>query len=129
MSKRIDRTDDKARVLEWVRNGWSLSKCARELGLTRAALCHWQADDAQFKSDVREATLMGAEVDADRLQEITDKVEAGELTPEQARVMTSTIQWMLSKRLRNVYGDTVKVEQAGVVEVKVSYADAPSTEN
>jgi hypothetical protein len=83
-------------------------------------------DSPHFASQCALARQNGAEVHALRLKSITDKVETGELTPEQARVMSSNLIWFASKLNPGYWGDKIQTENKTSITVQVEYGSAPS---
>lgn len=119
-----------AEILTGLMSGLSLVQvCNAPKMPDRATVCRWMAADDEFATKCVRAREFQAELSDDKLIDIVQKVESGELTSDQARVMSSILQWRAAKLLPKRYGDSVKVESAGVVDVKVSYADAPTREN
>ena len=68
---------------------------------------------------------MGADHEFDRIEELEDQLEAGELDPHVGRVLIDSVKWRLSKKLPRVYGDRSHLEVSGGLKVETVKDQAP----
>jgi hypothetical protein len=61
-----------------------------------------------------------ADVRFDRMDELLDKIERGDVDPAQARVMMDAIRWMAGKENAKHYGDKVIAEHTGSVDINIA---------
>ena len=110
------------RIVEGLMSGLSLVKVCEQEGMPdRVTVCKWMSADEAFATKCVRAREIQADLNDDKLIDVVNKLESGELTPEQARVMSSILQWRASKLLPKKYGDRLNVDQQGEVKVLVSY--------
>lgn len=88
--------------------GKSLRRIARERETSRTSL--HRLIEAHIPPDqyarAREAQ---GDIYAERIDDVRDKVESGELAPDQARVMIDALKWQAAKFHRNRYGEKVEL--------------------
>lgn len=64
--------------------------------------------DAAFSRQYARACEDSLWDEHEKLAEINRKVEAGELEPQAAKVMSDNIKWDLARRMRHIFGDKVE---------------------
>jgi hypothetical protein len=83
--------------------GLTLSEACAQLKVNPAALGLTRRDDIEFDADIRAAQAFRVDMMADKLENIkeyeSDAIMAG--------VISKNIQWLASKRYRQIYGDKV----------------------
>ena len=98
-------------ILNGLMSGLSLVKVCEQEGMPeRTTVCKWMASDEDFSTRCARAREFQADLSDDKLIDIVEKVEAGGISPEQARVMASILQWRASKLLPKKYGDKSNVD-------------------
>lgn len=76
------------------------------------------ADDEAFRGKYADARAMQGDTHFERVCGIVDKVERGELEPQQARTMIDALKWTAGKLRPKVYGD--KIDLSGNVGLTVT---------
>ena len=100
-----------AEIITGLMSGLSLVQVCQQKGMPdRTTVCRWMAADDTFATKCARAREFQAEISDDKLIEIVQKVESGELTSDQARVMSSILQWRAAKLLPKRYGDKQSVD-------------------
>lgn len=70
----------------------------------------WLKEDKEFADNYARAKMYSADNDADRIEEIVDKVERGELDANSARVMIDALKWSSGKKNPKKYNDRFIIE-------------------
>lgn len=78
----------------------------------QATVHRWLSQDDDFASKYARARELQADVMDDRVLEVTNKTEAGELASDVARVVLSGLQWRASKLKPKKYGDSQTLRHA-----------------
>ena len=97
-------------IVERVWQGKSLRTAASEVGVKHPTFLAWADENPVIGDQYARAIAERAEVHAERLEAIVDKVESGELAPDQGRVMADTLKWIACKLKPRKYGDRVQVD-------------------
>jgi precorrin-4 methylase len=93
-------------ILEHLENGFSLVKiCAQEKMPSRSTVLRWQRENPDFDAKCVRAREAQGEFAAEKLDDINDKVERGELEPAAASIISSNLKWKASKLYCKKYGD------------------------
>ena len=100
-------------VLAQMWEGLSLVRIARLRGTSRASL-HRLLDKHITADDYARAREAQGDYYAEQIDEIRERVTAGEMDPNAARIAIDSLKWQAAKFHRNRYGD--KVELSGDAE-------------
>ena len=85
----------------------------------RDTVLYWQRQNPEFSAECARAREDGLEVHVDKCHEIEQGVLNGEIAPDAARVVISSVQWRASKLKSKIYGDKTQIDAT----VKHSWAD------
>ena len=88
--------------------GDSIRALAAEHDIPINTFWHWITKD--HGEDLKAARQAAAAAMADRMLELADQVEAGELNPKAAQAAASIRQWLASRYDRETYGDKTRVD-------------------
>lgn len=88
--------------------GDSIRALAAEHDIPINTFWHWITKD--HGEDLKAARQAAAAAMADRMLELADQVEAGELNPKAAQTSASIRQWLASRYDRETYGDKTRVD-------------------
>lgn len=103
-----------ARILDAVANGSNLNRVtAEEWSPIRQTVYKWLRINADFRDNYARAREDRADWRADKIDDICEKVETGELDPQAARVIIDSLKWQAGKEKPKVYGDKVTNVQTG----------------
>jgi len=98
-------------IIEQLENGISLVKICQKEGMpSRSTVLRWQAEDAAFDARCARAREAQGEFAAEKLYEINDKLEAGLIDAQAARIISSNLQWTSSKLFSKRYGDSTTIK-------------------
>jgi hypothetical protein len=103
------------RILDGLMAGESLRRlCQKERTLPdRTTITRWIADDAEFAARCARARAETADLMDDRILEVAEKVEKGQLDARAGSVVISALQWRASKLQPKRFGDHKLLEHAG----------------
>lgn len=102
-----------AAICERISLGESLRSICREEGMPDQATVHrWLSQDDDFASKCARARDYQADTVAERVLDTADKVEAGAIEPDAARVVISALQWTAAKLKPKKYGDSQTLRHA-----------------
>lgn len=110
--------DDEARnaLLDHISSGYSVRAFVEEVGLPmrattalNRALVRLKAPDPRFE-EYQLAKHTRANQFAERMLEMVDKVEAGELTPQQASMMIKTLTWLAARLDPKRWTDRLQID-------------------
>lgn len=87
--------------------------CAKEGMPDRRTVIRWMDRDPAFATKCARAREEQADLMDDRILEIADKVECGELDPKAASVVMSALMWRAAKLKPKRYGDAKRLEHTG----------------
>lgn len=105
----------KAEICTWIAGGKSLARWCREQKVDYSLVTDALRSDSAFAANYASAREDSADADADELAHIRERMLAGEITPEQARVAIDSLKWSAGKRKPKVYGDKAALELSGTV--------------
>lgn len=105
----IDRTPElEQTILDHLISGLSMHQLSKKPGMPdRVTIHRWMAKDTEFATKCARARLAQAHGYLDYMQDITERVEAGTLAPDAARVVLSNLQWRIPKLAPKKYGDKI----------------------
>jgi hypothetical protein len=103
----------KESVIALTEQGKTLRVVADECGISAVKILELCENDPRFDAQYRRAQAAGLRVYADRLLTIADE----EPDIQRAALHSRNWQWVLSRRLRNEYGDSVDVRVTERVDV------------
>ena len=110
--KRSDEVID--RILWMVAEGKSIVKILSESGMpTYAGWMKWLQADAQLVEKYARAKDDSADAHADKITNVAEKVESGELDPQAGRVVIDAMKWTAAKLKPRKYGDFQRTEVSG----------------
>jgi hypothetical protein len=96
------------RICEMIADAIPLARiCNSEDMPDQSTVYRWLREHEDFRHEYVRAREARADARMDRIDEITNKVEAGELKPDVARVMIDAIKWQMGKEKPKAYGDKV----------------------
>lgn len=98
----------------------SLQAILREEGMPSSAQVYvWLKENPSFAENYARARESQADVDADSVALIRQKMLDGDYTPEQARVAIDSLKWSAGKRKPKVYGDRIQQDVDATVRVQI----------
>lgn len=107
------------RVCRGIACGLSLRKICDQDGMPdKNSVRLWLIDDADFYAQYARAREARADARSDRIDEIAEKVEDGELDANSARVIIDAEKWQAGKENSKRYGDKIQVD--GEMTTKLS---------
>lgn len=95
-------------VLAEMYEGKSLRRIAKDRKTSRTQL-HRLIDAHISKDQYARAREAQGDIYAEQIDEVREKVESGELAPDQARVMIDALKWQAAKFHRTRYGEKVEL--------------------
>ncbi len=105
-------------ICERLAGGETLTAICKDTSMPAAtSVRRWVLDNDEFAEMHARARNMQAESHADKILDIKDKVIAGEMDPQAARVAIDALKWIASKLLPAVYGDRVEHHLSGDSEL------------
>lgn len=105
------------RILQSVADGKSLNKSAIAEGSDRRRFLEWCEKDSDLADKYVRARRFCSDAGRDKMIDIRDKVESGELDPASARVIIDSLKWEMCKLNPRVYGEKLELEHSGSVEL------------
>ncbi len=101
------------RMLIEIASGKSLTTvCETILPISLWTMYQWIRADVKLAQEYARACEDRADQKNDRVSEIIDKVEQGELDPNAARVMIDAIKWQACHERPKKYGDRIGIEHS-----------------
>lgn len=91
---------------------------------SHTAIYEWLAKYPEFAEQYARAKADSGDSDADKIEEIAERVLNGELEPQQARVAIDAYKWTAGKKRPKKYGDKIQQEISG----KLDYSNATDEE-
>jgi hypothetical protein len=106
------------KICERLAAGETLTAICKDKRMPAAtSVRRWVLDNDDFAEMHVRARKMQAESYADKILDIKDKVEAGEMDPQAARVAIDALKWIAAKLLPAVYGDRVEHQISATSEL------------
>ena len=119
MGRPTDYTDQQAiEICEWISGGKSLASYCRETGVGYTTVMKWLAAKPEFGKNYAHAREAAGDADADLVSDIRDRVLAGTISPEQARVAIDACKWSAGKRQPKKYGDRIQKDLSGTLTIE-----------
>jgi hypothetical protein len=84
------------------------SVVARDDMPSHTAIYEWLSKHKEFAEQYARAKEDSGDSDADRIEEIAEKVLSGEIDPQQGRVAMDAYKWTAGKKRPKKYGDRVQ---------------------
>ena len=100
------------------------SVVARDDMPSHTAIYEWLAKYPEFAEQYARAKTDSGDSDADKIEEIAERVLSGELEPQQARVAIDAYKWTAGKKRPKKYGDKIQQEVTG----RLDYSDVSEQE-
>jgi len=105
--------DDVAGVIEAVENGSSLrAACAKDGIHTGHMHALLRSDDRLWAQYLRARAIRGDD-HGERVAEVVDKMEAGEIAPDVGRAMIEGLKWTAGRMAPKLWGDKTQHEHSG----------------
>lgn len=93
------------KICEGLENGYSLVKICEWEGMPhRSTVIRWMGKDEAFATKCARARDEQADLMDDRILDVANKVESGELEPRAGSVVLSALQWRAEKLKPKKYG-------------------------
>jgi hypothetical protein len=108
-------------IAEMLAESKTLTEIGKETGVSRASVLRHRLQSKDFDAKCARARSVNAHVLVDDIREVCARVESGEISPEQGRVVINSKQWLAKVQNRREYGDHAQIEHSG--EVQLSIAD------
>jgi hypothetical protein len=109
----VTRTLGKDQLLDMVATGWTQKRLAAHVTeiVGKPISDYYICKTLQsYGDDYTQAKKAQAQYHADRVAEISDKVESGLIDPQSARISSDNRKWIASKLDPSVYGDKVAMD-------------------
>ena len=117
---RLQCVNVKRDYINRIYSGDNLSEACAMLKVNPAALAIARRDDVTFDADIRAAQAFRVELMVDKLENISEH----EPEAAMAATVSRNIQWLASKRLREIYGDRVDIHKHVTIDIKAAMIDA-----
>lgn len=102
-------------------NGDNLLEACARLKINPAAMGLYRREDAEFDSLIRAAQAFRMEIDTERLAHIDQEFEGDAMM---ASVVSKNIQWLASKRARQIYGEKLDVNVNTTINIRAAMENA-----
>ena len=113
------------KICSEIAQGYSLRKTCLSKELPHLATVYrWFSKHPEFCEQYARAKSDGGDADADKIEDIAEKVLTGEYDPQAARVAIDAFKWTASKKIPKKYGDRQQIEHTG----KIGLMDLTDTE-
>lgn len=106
-------------VCDNIANEMSMREACKQAGVSTKTFCQYLHTDKELSEQYARAKEVRSHAGADRIVSVMDRVEAGELEPDKARVIIDGHKWLLGKWNRRDYGDKQDVALSGSVSYVV----------
>lgn len=117
-----DYADD---ICAWIASGKSLTSwCEPADRPGYSTVMAWLPKNPNFQENYTRARDMQGENTADQIADVRAKIESGALSPEQGRVMISSLQWESGRRAPKRYGERMDVAVSGEIGIGEALAQA-----
>jgi hypothetical protein len=84
--------------------------CAMEGMPNKATLYRWKRDNAEFSDKYARAREDRADARQDEMDDIVQRMLAGEIKPDAARVAIDAIKWQMGKEKPKIYGEKIQID-------------------
>ena len=113
-------------LLEQIEQGKSMREVCRQDGMVdHTTVIRWMRDDAALATRYARARTAQADVLFDRMEEVEERVAAGEMESHAARVVLDSMRWRAAKLAPKVYGERIDVEVTDArISIRGALADA-----
>ena len=111
--ERIKGPEAKGAFLHHLYDGLNLAEACAALRINPGALAMARKNDLDFDNDIRAAQAFRVDMLVDKLENIQDH----EPDAMMAGVISKNIQWIASKRYRQIYGDKVDVNHNVTINI------------
>lgn len=106
--------------LACVYQGDNLLEACAKMKVNPAALGIFRRGNSDFDKEIREAQAFRQEIETERLANIDQEF----VNPIMAGVISKNIQWLASKRARQIYGDKVDINHNHTISIRQAMNDA-----
>lgn len=93
------------RIIKLIAEGESMRKACSAEKVAPSTFCGWVTQDAELAEQYARARDVRAEVRADQIDEIAEKVEMGLIAPDVGRVVIDARKWAASKLAPKRYSE------------------------
>lgn len=101
------------KICERMIEGETIAEICRDESMpSRRTVYDWQDAHPEFRTRCARAREGMADDFEARMQSVTEKVEAGTLPPDAARVIVSNLQWRAAKAAPKTFGDAVNLKHS-----------------
>lgn len=118
--KRFDSAEFRATFISRIYEGDNLREACAFCRVNPAALGVYRRDNPKFDQDIRTAQAFQVDLLVDTLPNIQDH----ESDAIMAGVISKNIQWVASKRYRQIYGDKLDVNHNVTISIKDAMEEA-----
>lgn len=113
----LPRKEIMAKVFDLIADKYSMRQIAAMEGMpTKETMRKWLTEDSELAAQFARAMELRAESRSDAIDDITARLLAGELDPNQAKVASDNEKWAASKENPKKYGD--RLELNGTLDVR-----------
>lgn len=110
---RRPKPEDAPAIIEAIENGKSLRAACAEEGIHRGHMhALLRGDDRLWAQYVRARSLRGDD-HGERVAEVVDQMESGEIEPDVGRAMIDGLKWSAGRMAPKLWGDKVAHEHTG----------------
>lgn len=107
-------------VCERIADGLSMREACKEAGISTKTFCQYLRSDDALGEQYARAREVRSHSNSDKIASVADKVETGELAPDQARVIIDAHKWLAGKWNQREYGDKQSVEVNGKMDFNMA---------
>jgi hypothetical protein len=118
--KRLECANLKSEFVARIYDGDNIVEACAMMRLNPAAVGMTRRQDVTFDADIRAAQGFRVEVMVDKLENIS----AYESDSFMASVVSKNIQWLATKRMREIYGDKMDVNHNVKIDIRAAIMDA-----
>ncbi len=112
------------KICELVADGSNLNKMCKKKGFPkRPTVYEWMSRHKSFSDSYAQARTDRADTRADKIDDICEKVEGGDLDPQSARVIIDALKWQAGKEDQSRYGDKLDLNHKGGITVTTGEHD------
>lgn len=117
-----EREESIATVLIAVADGESVVKTCETIAPDRSTIMRWIRDDEELWAKYEHAREAGADMHAERLLDIAEKIVNGDLEANAGRAAADILKWTASKLKPKTYGDRVEQHFTGGTSLLDAFA-------